>query len=103
MNNHCTNCNKEFEEGFDVCWNCGTDKHGNATQEFIRPEDQPEDPDGFTNALNFIGWLTGTFVIRKERQEPMIKGDFILPGWASFLIIALAFAVLYWFCISLRN
>ena len=63
MNIRCPNCKEEFEDGFDVCWNCGTDKDGKAPEEFVRPEDQREDPDGFINALNFMGFLTGTFWI----------------------------------------
>ena len=50
-----------------------------------------EDPDGFINALNFMGWLTGTFRIQKERDpKPLIKGDFAVPDWAVVPIVVLA-------------
>ena len=98
MNNHCSNCNIEFEDGFDVCWKCGSDKNGNSSQEFIRPEDQPEDPDGFIDALNFMGWLTGTFRVQKERDaEPRFKGDFVVPDWAVVPIVVLSGSLLAWF------
>jgi hypothetical protein len=30
----CTKCREEIEDGFDVCWNCGTDMEGNVDAEF---------------------------------------------------------------------
>ena len=29
----CKNCQQKIDEGFDICWNCGTDKDGNLSEE----------------------------------------------------------------------
>lgn len=91
---HCKHCNEEFEPGFEVCWNCGADMDGNTPQEFIRPEDQPEDLEGFVKALNFMGLITGTFWIRVKRDsKPWMTGDFVLPSWAVPAIVGVILCI----------
>ena len=94
----CLNCKEEFEPGFDVCWNCGTDKDGNVAQDFVRPEDQPENTENLVNALNTVGWLTGTFNIQEQREStPLVKGDFILPQWAVPIVIGVILLAVGWY------
>jgi hypothetical protein len=30
----CTRCYEEIDDGFDVCWNCGTDRSGKIDESF---------------------------------------------------------------------
>ena len=90
----CQNCHKEFEPDFDVCWNCGADKNGNPAEDFVRPEDQPEDPKAFIDALNFMGWLTGTFeFVKRKKSKPWTSGDIVLPRWAAPIVIGIVVAI----------
>lgn len=35
----CPKCAESVDDDFDICWQCGTDRHGNEDQEFTRAED----------------------------------------------------------------
>ena len=42
---HCPKCGEQLDDGFDVCWNCGTARDGTADPGFHAESDDPAVPD----------------------------------------------------------
>lgn len=109
----CVNCGSRVDEGFQVCWNCGTDRHGNIDPEFSiesDPETLTDDPEVprircrkcgyhgkvlFTNARkNLLDWIVAAAVSLLVSQRSWIHlshqvcprcgaADDDLVGWSG--------------------
>lgn len=93
----CLRCKEEFEEGFDVCWNCGADVEGQVDPGF-KHADAPVKADRttlrwFANGIGAFASLGGLFSVRVRKtaseSAPWYRRDIIIPAWIKLGVAGL--------------
>jgi hypothetical protein len=82
----CTKCREQVDEGFEVCWNCGTSKEGIEDPEFRRAEQiRAEEMEPVTSTPDSAPARDGSTAIREMSDNAFVEHERLQGGVALCL------------------